>query len=115
MSYRLLLALLLILITATALVANTLKREEVRSDRDEFEKGINIAFFRRIENPDLPALEATLDRLKNDGVTHLSVVFFIYQDNVHSSEIYEEEYLHLPKQQLVDYLRLANKKGFVLQ
>lgn len=81
----------------------------------DIDKGISVAFFRRIEDSDMKQVEKTLDHLKDIGVTHISVVLFIYQNNKSSVQIYEDPDQTLPRNQLIDYIRAAKKRGFFIQ
>jgi len=92
--------------------------DRYKPDKKEYkniEKGINVVFFRNIEESDIEEVAKTLDRLKDIGVTHISVVLFIYQEGKTSTKIYEDSHQTLPKDQLVKYIRAAKEKGFTLQ
>lgn len=94
---------------------NSNQGESNKKEYKIFEKGINVAFFKKIEESDTKQVEQTLDTLKDIGVTHISVVLFIYQDRQDSTEIYEDPYVTLPEHQLINYIRAAKERGFTLQ
>lgn len=89
--------------------------DETQQTNNNFEKGINVALFRKIEKVELPKLEETLDRLKKKGVTHISLVFYIFQEDKWTTEIYQDPHLTPSEDQLISYIRLVKKKGFSLQ
>lgn len=115
MKLKVLIFLLVLTSLAIAYFSRPTQLTPIGNKSKGLEKGINVAFFRKIEDSDTITVEETLDYLKNIGVTHISIVLFVYQDSKNSTKIYADPYRTLPEDQLINYLRMAKKKGFSLQ
>jgi hypothetical protein len=81
-----------------------------------FEKGLNIVFFESRQNTNYQdRVIGTFDEVKKLGITYVSLVFFFFQDDANSVEIYEDGRRTLTETEVRHIIRIAKAKNFEVQ
>lgn len=81
-----------------------------------FEKGLNIVFFEsKGETSFRTVADDVFTKVKKLGITDVSLVFFFFQNDTNSVEIYEDETRTLKDAEIRQIIRLAKSKNFIVQ